>query len=51
MLARKGSAVIQQLRNAAAGASRHGRVDTAATLLRMAEAAEREWQAIRFGPK
>ena len=45
-LARNGSVAIRHLRNAAAAAYRYGRLDTAATLRCMAEAAEREWKAI-----
>ena len=42
VLACNGSIAIRQLRNAAA-ACRYGRLDTAATLRCMAEAAEREY--------
>jgi hypothetical protein len=45
MLVRKGSIAIRQLRNAAVSAYRCGRLDTAATLRCMAEAAEREYRA------
>jgi hypothetical protein len=45
MLVRKGSIAIRQLRNAAVSAYRCGRLDTAATLRCMAEAAEREYLA------
>ncbi len=43
LLARSGIAAVRQLRIAAAGAYRHGRLDTAGTLVRIADAAEREW--------
>ena len=42
VLASNGVDAIRQLRSAAAAAYRHGRLDTAATLRCMAEAAERE---------
>jgi hypothetical protein len=42
LLARNGIAAVRQLCIAAAGAYRHGRLDTAETLVRMADAAERE---------
>jgi hypothetical protein len=42
VLASKGADAIRQLRNSAAAAYRHGRLDTAATLRCMAEAAERQ---------
>ncbi len=45
VLACNGSVAIRQLRNAASGAYRQGRLDTAGTLLRMAEAAERQTTA------
>jgi hypothetical protein len=42
VLACKGADAVRQLRYTATAASRHGRLDTAATLRCMAEAAERE---------
>jgi len=42
VLACKGADAVRQLRYTAAAAYRHGRLDTAATLRCMAEAAERE---------
>ncbi len=50
MFARNGSVAIRQLRNAAAAAYRCGRLDTAATLRCMAEAAEREYLKRFFDP-
>jgi DNA gyrase/topoisomerase IV subunit A len=50
VLARNGSVGIRQLRNAAAAAYRYGRLDTAATLRCMAEAAEREYLRRLFDP-
>jgi len=50
VLAHKGVAAIRQLRIAAAGAYRHGHLDTAGTLVRMADAAEREWQGYSPAP-
>jgi hypothetical protein len=45
VLASKGSIAIRQIRIAAVSAYRSGRLDTAATLRRMAEAADREYLA------
>ena len=49
VLACNGSKAIRQLRNTAAAAYRYGRLDAAATLRCMAEAAERE-AAVEFLP-
>jgi hypothetical protein len=50
MLDRNGMGAVRQFRNAAAGAYRHGRLDTAGTLVRMADAAEREWHGCSRAP-